>query len=291
MTALPCPGGPLAAPLAPAHFARVAAIARREAGLQIPDVKAPMVQSRLARRLRALGVARIEDYLDFVEAADGQAERLELVAALTTNVTQFFRERHHFDTLRTSVLPGLVARARAGGRVRIWSAGCSTGQEAYSIAVELLRAAPDAGQLDLRVLATDIDRHVLDEARKGLYPRAAVASLPAADIATLGVPGPADAAIDIRPALRELVSFRALNLLDPWPMRCPFDAIFCRNVVIYFDTDTQRRLWPRFAAALTPGGWLFLGHSERVQDGAAPDLAGAGVTTYRRAGPLRNGGT
>jgi chemotaxis protein methyltransferase CheR len=290
VTALPRPGAPLTDDLDPAQFARVAAIARREAGLQIPEVKAPMVQSRLARRLRALGVTRIEDYLDFVEAAEGQAERLELVAALTTNVTQFFRERHHFDTLRTAILPGLVARARAGGRVRIWSAGCSTGQEPYSIAVELLRAAPDAAKLDLRILATDIDRHVLTEARKGSYPRAAAASLPPADLAALGAASPDAATIDIRPALRDLVSFRALNLLDPWPMRGAFDVIFCRNVVIYFDADTQRRLWPRFASALIPGGWLFLGHSERVQEGAAPDLTGAGVTTYRRTGHLRDGG-
>ena len=269
--------------LDPKHFRAVARIARDDAGLTIPEGKTAMVQSRLARRLRAVGIDGFEAYLALVESPAGAEERRELISALTTNVTQFFRERHHFETLRSTVLPPLVARARAGGRVRLWSAGCSTGQEAFSIACELARLAPEAPRLDIRVLATDIDRNVLRRAREGRYPSAAFAGLSPNDIASLaGAAGAENGETAIRPELHGLVTFRELNLLGPWPIRRPIDAIFCRNVVIYFDSDTQRRLWPRFESALAPGGWLFLGHSERLQSDAAPGMANVGVTTYRR---------
>lgn len=272
--------------LSPGLFRQVAAIARDEAGLTIAEAKAPMVEARLSRRLRALGLPDFTAYLAVLEGPAGAEERRELVSALTTNVTHFFRERHHFDLLRSQVLPGLVARARAGGRARIWSAGCSTGQEPFSIAAEVMRAAPDAAALDIRILATDIDRRVLSVARTARYPVETLAGLTTEDLSLMaGARGhcPGDA-LEICADLRGLVVFRELNLLSRWPMRTAFDAIFCRNVVIYFDTATQRRLWPRFEAALSPGAWLFLGHSERLHEDSAPGLCGAGVTTYRRRG-------
>jgi chemotaxis protein methyltransferase CheR len=285
-TQLLTPTTPPEAGLHPGLFRAIARIAREEAGLTIPEAKATMVQSRLARRLRAVGLDGFEAYLAFVESDAGAEERRELISALTTNVTQFYRERHHFDTLRRAVLPALVARARAGGRVRLWSAGCSTGQEAYSLACEVLRLAPEAARLDIRILATDIDRNVLRQARDGRYPASAVGGLSQADASALFLADRSTTGeVAVRPELRALLFFRELNLLGPWPFRRPFDVILCRNVVIYFDTETQRALWPRFEATLAPGGWLFLGHSERLQDDTAPELVNVGVTTYRRCPP------
>jgi chemotaxis protein methyltransferase CheR len=269
--------------LEPEQFRALARIARQDAGLTIPEGKAGMVQSRLARRLRVVGLDGFDAYLALVESTGGAEERRELISALTTNVTQFFRERHHFETLRNEVLPPLVARAQTGGRVRLWSAGCSTGQEAFSIACEVIRLAPRAPRFDIRILATDIDRNVLRRAREGRYPSTVFTGLSPDDIASLsGAAGARSGETVIRPELRDLVTFRELNLLGPWPIRGAFDAIFCRNVVIYFDAEAQRRLWPRFEAALAPGGWLFLGHSERLNGDAAPGMANVGVTTYRR---------
>jgi chemotaxis protein methyltransferase CheR len=155
--------------LSPAEFARVAAIAHRDAGLCLSEAKCAMISSRLARRLRATGMPDFSTYLGFLEGGDGNAERQMLISALTTNVSHFFREKHHFDMLRDTLIPTLSARAKAGGRVRVWSAGCSTGQEPYSIAMTILSAFPDAARHDVRVLATDIDTEVLAAAERGIY--------------------------------------------------------------------------------------------------------------------------
>lgn len=269
--------------LGPAAFARIARIAYREAGLAISEGKSAMVRTRLARRLRALGLTSYEAYCDRVESPEGRDEIGLMVSALTTNVSAFFRESHHFDILRTDVLPALVAKAKAGGRVRIWSAGCSNGQEPYSIAATLLEVGmpPDS---DMRVLATDIDPNVVAFARAGRYPETMVSGLPEAMRAKYfaALPGPGEPSWEAGPTLKAPVAFRVLNLLEPWPMRGKFDAIFCRNVVIYFDAETQDRLWTRFADQLAPGGWLFLGHSERLSVGAKPLFEGRGITTYRK---------
>ncbi|MEZ5716147.1 MAG: protein-glutamate O-methyltransferase CheR [Paracoccaceae bacterium] len=198
-------------------------------------------------------------------------------------MTRFFREDHHFQTLETEILPDLIQRVRQGGRARIWSAGCSTGEEPYSIAIRLLEAMPDAGKFDIRILGTDIDRNVVAHARDGQYVNVDETHLPRplreryftrAD----GPPG----ALQVAPDVRALVSMAELNLLKDWPMKGPFDVIFCRNVVIYFDAETQARLWTRFADILAPGGRLFLGHSERVNTNAEPRLKPGGITQYTR---------
>jgi chemotaxis protein methyltransferase CheR len=189
---------------------------------------------------------------------------------------------HHFDALRRSVLPPLIERARGGGRVRLWSAGCSTGQEAFSIAMTLFDLAPDAADLDIRILATDIDPGVITDAQTGLFDVAAAASIPPAirQRFTDRVPD----GLRIAQPLRSVIRFRELNLLSPWPMRGHFDVIFCRNVVIYFAPATQAALWPRLAAATGPEGWLFVGHSERVPTGPGSPFSSAGITTYRMRG-------
>ncbi len=267
-----------------AAFVRVTKIALAAAGLSIPDSKRTMVQSRLARRLKVTGIPTFDQYLDHVEGPDGATELEQMVSALTTNVSHFFREDHHFAALREKVLPGLLERARQGGRIRIWSAGCSTGQEPYSIAMTLLEADNKIDTHDVKILASDIDLKVLAAAKAGQYDDRQVQSIPEALLAryfdrSRGEDGEWFSAKD---RIRSLVSFRQLNLMAQWPMRGGFDAIFCRNVVIYFSEETQAALWPRFHSALMPGGWFFLGHSERIHDPGKIGFDTVGVTTYRR---------
>lgn len=271
---------PFSGPSAPneAELASIAQVLYEHAGIVIAPGKHSMVQSRLAKRLRALGLPDYASYLSLVTSEVGQEERRAMISALTTNVTHFFRENHHFDTLRTTALPPLIARARAGGKVRIWSAGSSNGQEAFSIAMVLADLATDVGALDIRILATDIDPQMIARGREALYDTSVIETVPSPLRRFLL---PEEGALRIAPELRRLVSFRELNLHDPWPMKGRFDIIFCRNVVIYFDPAAQKRLWQRFEAALEPGGWLFVGHSERVPLGAQSAFTTAGITTYR----------
>lgn len=278
------PGEPSVAVLDAAAFERVARIALATAGLCIPDSKRTMVQSRLARRLKVTGYASFDRYLDHVEQTGGAAELEQMVSALTTNVSHFFREDHHFTTLRERVLGDLLTRARQGGRVRFWSAGCSTGQEPYTLAMSLLEAESRIDDLDMRILATDIDLKVLAAAKAGRYDERQIQSVPDALRSRYfsRVDRDGEPCFAVSERLRRIIRFRQLNLMAPWPMRGTFDAIFCRNVVIYFSEATQATLWPRFHAALAPGGWLFLGHSERIHDPSRVGFDTVGVTTYRR---------
>jgi chemotaxis protein methyltransferase CheR len=266
-----------------AAFQRLAALAHGEAGLSIAASKAAMVRTRLARRLRALHLQDFASYCALVESDDGRQELNAMISALTTNVSHFFREAHHFDILRDQVLPPLIEKLRAGGRLRIWSAGCSHGQEAYSIAITL-RDAGLSIRDDVRILATDIDPTVIAHAQSGRYPASMLAGLPDA-LRIRHFSSAEDSAREVfqlDPDIAGLVTFRQLNLLRDWPMRGAFDAIFCRNVVIYFDAATQAQLWPRFSAQLSPGGWLFLGHSERISSEAQGLFARRGTTAYQR---------
>lgn len=281
------PPGSVAVPTA-AELAAIAAILHDSAGIVISPGKASMVQSRLARRLRLLGLPDFASYIALVRSSAGLEERRNMISALTTNVTHFFREQHHFDMLRQSVLPPLLARARAGERVRIWSAGCSSGQEAYSIAMVIAGMAGDLSQLDLRILATDIDPNMIAQGHLAIYDPGLLADLPIPLRRRFFEPVPQGERVV--GSLRRLVSFRELNLHDRWPMRGQFDVIFCRNVVIYFDAPSQDRLWPRFEQALAPGGWLFVGHSERVPPHPDSMLKNAGITTYRLDSTSPNGG-
>jgi chemotaxis protein methyltransferase CheR len=259
----------------------IAAMAKEAFGIHLEAGKKPLVYTRLARRLRALSLPGFADYCRMLQDPSSEDERLRMLAALTTNVTHFFREDHHFATL-SRVLPALLARAREGGRVRLWSAGCSTGQEAYSIAATIAEACPQADRLDIRVLASDVDPDVLARAQAGRFEEDELAGLSPARKASLF--GPTAHEGLIRPELRRLVACRRLNLVGDWPIGGLFDAIFCRNVAIYFDQPTQQRLWSRFAERLPPGGLLLIGHSERVTGPATRLFASVGVTTYGRLG-------
>ena len=265
-------------PFTRADFDRIASLLHADSGIHLPEAKTTLVYSRLAKRLRALGLATFRDYCELVAGDDGLEERRRMLAALTTNVTRFFREGHHFDHLRETVLPQAAGRAAAGERVRIWSAGCSTGPEPYSIALTLLSAIPNAAALDIRILATDIDPVVIATARAGCYSEEAVGDIPAPMRRWIERAPSGSGEWRMSDAVRGLIAFRELNLMAEWPMRGPFQAIFCRNVAIYFEEATQQRLWTRMRPLLSKDGRLYVGHSERVSDaGFATD----GLTTYK----------
>ncbi|MBL8774015.1 MAG: protein-glutamate O-methyltransferase [Phenylobacterium sp.] len=264
--------------LEPKDFRFIADILHRDSGIRLGEGKSSLVYSRLSKRLRALGLTRFRDYCELIESPEGREERAALLSALTTNVTRFYREPHHFEALREQVVTTLAPAARAGARVRLWSAGCSNGHEPYSMAMTLLDALPEAGRLDVRILATDIDPVVVQRARLGQYDPAELQPVPPAlrQRYSQDVDGQAVMADEVR----ALISFGTLNLHGAWPMKGDFDAIFCRNVAIYFDEAAQAQLWRRFAERLSPKGRLYIGHSERAD---VPGLTSAGLTIYRRA--------
>ncbi len=268
-----------------ADFKAVAEVLYATSGIHLPDSKAALVYSRLAKRLRALGLRTFREYVALVQSDQGKEERERLLMALTTNVTRFFREPHHFDHLIESVLTPIVDKVKAGTPLRIWSSACSTGQEPYSIALAVLSVWPDAANHNIKILATDIDENVIKTARAGVYTAEAVEQIPVA-YRNRWVSKDPDAARTWRMSqeARSLISFKPLNLIADWPMKKGFDAIFCRNVVIYFDEPTQAKLWKRFAGQLAPKGRLYVGHSERVSD---PAFDSDGQTVYKLMGAKR----
>lgn len=263
-------------------FQKVARLAAQCAGLSIPASKKALVQSRLSKRMRMIGITDFDAYLGIVASPDAAMERREFVSVLTTNVTSFFREKHHFDHLARHVIPRLAQKLARGEPVRLWSAGCSSGQEPISIAIECLRAIPDAETHDLLVLATDIDGAILKKAETAQFANVEMSGLDPNDRKRFFTHEIVQDVWVANDAVRKIVRFKQLNLHNPWPMRGRFDAIFCRNVVIYFDEVHQRELWPRFHAALARDGIFYLGHSERIHALDTSGFCGAGVTTYRK---------
>lgn len=263
-----------------AAAAAIALHAEHLTGIVLPTDGAAMIGARIGRRLTALGLADLDAYLDLLRSPAWSDERHHFISAVTTKESNFFREPHHFEHLRAKVLPPLIARARRGGRVRLWSAGCAVGQEPYSLAMVVLDMMPDAGLHDIRILASDIDRAALANACSADYSTASLASVPAG-MQSRFFTFEGDVCRPI-PAVRELVRFRELNLQGYWPMCRPFDIIVCRNVAIYFAPETQHRLWRRFAGALGTDGRLFLGHSEHIPTNCGLPLRRDDVTCYRR---------
>jgi chemotaxis protein methyltransferase CheR len=271
--------------LGPAQFREIAAIMQKEARIHLVEAKATLVHSRLSRRLREHGLTRFSDYLSLVRS--DARERGAMVVALTTNHTHFFRENHHFDHLRDTLLPQLQTRARSGRKVRIWSAGSSSGEEVYSIAMTLAgqneSSAAWLRQGDVRLLATDIAPHVVNAVDEARYSASKVEPIPAVYRRQWLRPDGADDYV-VSDMLRSLVTVRVLNLFEPWPMRQRYDAIFCRNVMIYFDNTAKAELEARFVEMLAPGGVLYLGHSERLIGPAASLMEPAGHTIYVKKG-------
>lgn len=253
-------------PLSDKEFARIRERVYTIAGISLSDAKRTLVVSRLSKIVRALGLSGFTAYIDYLEARGGAEDDQNFVNALTTNLTRFFREDHHFDHLVSHVGALMEQRPRTSRgrpRLRIWSAGCSTGQEPYTIALSLLDAFPELKRWDFRILATDIDSNVVAKAAAGVYPAGEMNGLSAQRMALFERAGPDT--IRIPRAAREIISFKLLNLIEPWPVKGPFDAIFCRNVAIYFDKPTQGTLFDRLGRVLAPDGFLYIGHSENLQ--------------------------
>jgi chemotaxis protein methyltransferase CheR len=222
-----------------------------------------LVRARLLKRLRILSIESFQGYLDYVESDKTGEEVVALIDALTTNKTDFFREPLHFDFLRDRVLPEIAESDRS---FRIWSAGCSSGEEPYTMAMLLRESIPNIDRRDVKILATDISTRVLKIAREGIYTADKLQGLPE-DIIRKGfstVPGAETKTYRVKEEMRRLVTFARLNLMERWPMKGPFDVIFCRNVMIYFDKTVQSELVQRYSQMLRPGGYLFVGHSESL---------------------------
>ncbi|MEM9735198.1 MAG: protein-glutamate O-methyltransferase [Pseudomonadota bacterium] len=270
------PGPTGEAELSQAELDRVISIAGKLTGIVLNAQKHTMIKARLSRRLRVLGIPEFKSYLDFLESPDGAGEIEAFINAVTTNLTSFFREGHHFAHLETQVLAPLAKSGRS--RVRIWSSACSTGEEPYSIAMTALGSSHYAKSWDFKILATDLNTDTIAHGAAGIYSGDRCEAIPERYQKFARAQGQQ---FQMAKELRDTIAFRRLNLLEPWPFKGPFDAIFCRNVMIYFDAPTKAWLLERFAELLEPGGVLYLGHSESLL-GEHPLLARDGQTAYRR---------
>lgn len=260
-------------------FNTIAGIVRKNAGIDLNEAKLGLVKSRLQKRLRTLDLMTFRDYINLVNSSNGAAELDELICAISTNVTSFNREPHHFVHFRETVLPGLIKKMKARESVRIWSAGCSNGSEAFTIACAVLEAYPDALKCDFKILASDIDKYSLETGRNGIYSQDMVAKMPSSSMDKWFQK--VDRGFEIDPKLRSMVAFKTLNLMAPWPIRKKYDAIFCRNVLIYFTQEDQASLFSKFTQHLLEDAFMYIGHSERVVGKATVNLTSVGATTYQ----------
>jgi len=265
-------------PMTDRDFTRIRHIAYEATGITLSDHKKNMVYGRLTRRLRRLNIDRFCDYCDLIEHRDAQ-ELSYFVNAITTNLTAFFRENHHFEYMKNVFIPELIRENAATRRIRIWSAGCSTGEEPYSIAM-VLKSFPQLINWDVKVLATDLDSDVVAKAKSGDYPMMRIDSVPREYKRNLQFDNETEQA-RVKDAVKKFITFKQLNLLHPWKMKGPFDAIFCRNVVIYFDMNTRKLLFNRYADILSESGMLFVGHSESLQK-VSDRFISLGKTIYRK---------
>ena len=267
------------------HFDLVRTLIGKYAGISLNDTKRQLVYRRLARRLRAMNLSSFDAYCDLVRD-EGSAEIENFINAITTNLTAFFREHHHFEWLAQQVVPTLLKTNAASRSIRIWSAGCSTGEEPYSIAMTMLEALGNNTGWDVKVLATDIDSNVVSTAAAGIYPAHRQQGIGEARLKRwFTTAGGGAGNLRIKDEVRSLVRFAPLNLMEQWPFKGPFDVIFCRNVVIYFDKETQGRLFGRYAEVLARHGYLFIGHSETMF-GTCTRFDAKGQTTYRLTGTV-----
>lgn len=249
----------------PKDFEYIRDLVGDRTGIVLSDHKVDMVYGRLARRLRQLNIKAFKDYLAILENEDNNDELVEFTNALTTNLTSFFREPHHFEFLLKKGLPEIMKR-RPNKRLRIWSAGCSTGEEPYTIAITLREAIPNIRNWDVKVLATDLDSNVVARGKEGVYSLDRVNGIEKQRLSKWFRKNRSgrEEKVKVSNELHELITFKQLNLMHQWPMKGPFDIIFCRNVVIYFNKETQRELFDRYANILADDGLLIVGHSESL---------------------------
>ncbi|NVJ49505.1 MAG: protein-glutamate O-methyltransferase [Gammaproteobacteria bacterium] len=259
-------------------FKQVQKIVFDNAGIKLSDHKFEMVYGRLARRLRATGIRSVNEYLDF--AKQDEQETIQFTNALTTNLTYFFRESHHFEFIESKVVPQVIDSNKSTKKVRIWSAGCSSGEEPYSIAYSIRNLIKNQSSWDIKILATDLDTEVLKKAKNGIYISERIESMSADQRQSLFNKTPSGYCV--KDDWRRYIFFKQLNLMNSWPMRGKFEVIFCRNVLIYFDRDTQQKLIGRFRELLAPNGYLILGHSESI-GAQGSNFKALGKTIFQRS--------
>jgi chemotaxis protein methyltransferase CheR len=240
-------------------FYKLATLANQKTGIVIAENKRDMLYSRLSRRIRTLGLKDFQEYSNMLHGPAGDSEIIQFINAITTNLTKFFREIHHFDNLRDYLAP----YRSENKSVKIWSAGCSSGEEPYSIAMTAASLS-SGGVWDLKILATDIDTGILDKATAGEYDSSAIELIPEQYKRYMKKIHGANNMYVVDDNVKSMIRFKRLNLMEKWPMRGGFDVIFCRNVVIYFDKGTQSRIFDRYAEMLKPHGRLYIGHSENL---------------------------
>src|SRR6266567_807080 len=269
-------------------FSKFQQLIYREAGIWLSTHKHALLTGRLARRLRLLGLNNMQQYYQLVIQPDQQHERAVMIDCITTNETHFFREPRHFDYLERQVFPKWQQEAAAGERpmqLRIWSAGCSTGEEPYSLAMLLLKHFPEGKGWDLEVLATDISTRVLEKARAAIYPIEKSKQIPAEHLRAYMLKGRGEnkGVMKVSPELHRVVRFARVNLhADSYPILGSFDLIFCRNVLIYFDQESKVKVIGGILRYLSPSGLLFVGHSEHL-GGIAPSLKTVAPTIHALA--------
>ena len=273
-----------APPLSMSDFFRLRKLIKEVAGISLGENKVELLRGRLHKRLTHHGLSSFRDYIRLLrdETSSGQ-EMVHFINRVTTNKTHFFRESYHFDFLRDTVLPRVPQQAIGHGRrkLRLWSAACSTGEETYSIAMTISEFFNHSLSWDIKILGSDIDSNCLKIASSGTYPIESVADLSIEQKrnAFQRGTGNSEGYVRIRPALRDMIKFKRINFVDPaWPIQCKFDAIFCRNALIYFERDFQQALVRRLLGYLQPNGYLFLGHSENLS--WMPELQPIGNTIY-----------
>ena len=247
------------------EFKFISKLVGERTGIVLSDAKRQMVYGRLSRRLRKLKLNKFSEYCDLLTSGH-ESELIELTNAITTNLTAFFRENHHFEYLKKTILPELIRKNADTKRLRIWSAGCSSGEEAYSIAMCVREALPATSGWDVKILATDLDSNMVQHGKEGIYATERVEGLSKSRIKKWFKFGKGENIDKVRISkdLRDMITFKELNLMESWPIKGPFDFMFCRNVVIYFNKKTQQELFDRYADLLAADAHLFIGHSESL---------------------------
>jgi chemotaxis protein methyltransferase CheR len=266
-------------PMSKKNFIKISEVIYTHSGIVLKDIKEDMVYSRVSRRIRSTACRGFDDYLIMALKQDSD-EFTHFVNAITTNLTSFFRESHHFDFIQNTAIPEWKSDSHRK-KLRIWSAGSSTGEEAYSIAITLSGQIPS--HWDTKILATDIDTNVVAQGRTGVYSSSCVSSLSSKLLSQHFDKVTTDGTdkFQMKKSLRDVAFFKPLNLLQDWPMSGLFEMIFCRNVVIYFDKSTQKVLFDRFADMLVLGGYLIIGHSESLYK-LSDRFTSVGSTVYRK---------